>query len=157
MVVDGVAIRVVHADVLHELVHDIVGEDVDAVVVVAVLGEVALDLEVDDDALLVANGMNLRVLDGGQGIGDNGEACDTGSEPAVNVLVVQGHLDALVAVLVMHVVDDVQRVHVHAGQPLHHVLVLLHDVVEVQGIALDGTELGPTCFLETSSTPPLSA
>ena len=62
-------------DVLHELVHDVVGEDVDAVVVVAVLGEVALDVEVDDDALLIADRVNLGVLDGGQGVSHDGEMC----------------------------------------------------------------------------------
>ena len=65
----------------------------------------------------------------------------SGGEPAVHVLVVQSHLDALVAVLVMHVVDDVERVDIHAGKPLDHVLVLGHHVVEVQGVALDRAEL----------------
>lgn len=62
----GVAVGVVHADVLHELVHNVVSDLVDAVVVVTVLGELALGLEVDDDAVLVTDGVDLGVLDGGQ-------------------------------------------------------------------------------------------
>ena len=45
----GVAVGLVATDALHELMHDVVGKSVDAVVIVAVLGEVALDVEVDDD------------------------------------------------------------------------------------------------------------
>ena len=41
----------------------------------------------------------------------------------------------------MHVVDDVQRVHVHAGEPLHHVVELAHNVVVVERVALDGAIL----------------
>ena len=51
----------------------------------------------------------------------------------------QGHLDALVAVLVVHVVNDVERVHIHAGEPAHHVVELLdHVVVDLVAVLLGG-------------------
>ena len=136
-----VAVGVGLADVLHEDLDDVVGDLVHAVIVVAVLGEVALDLVVGHEAGLVADDLDLRVLDCGEGVGDDGEARDARGEPAVDVLVVQGHLQALVAVLVVHVVNDVEGVDVDLGQPLHHVAVLGHDVVVVEVVALDRTEL----------------
>ena len=127
--------------------HNVVSDLVDAVVVVTVLGELTLGLEVDDDAILVADGVDLGVLDGGQGVSHDGKASDARSEPAVHVLVVQSHLNALVAVLVVHVVNDVQRVDVHASEPLHHVVVLGHNVVVIERIALDGAVLGADLLL----------
>ena len=136
------AVGVVGLDVLHEAVHDVVGDLVHPVVVVAVLGEVALHRVVHHDAVLVPDGLYLGVLDGAQGVGHNGQTRNTGGEPAGDLLVVQGHLDALVAVLVVHVVDDVQGVHIHPGQPLHHVVEALHHVLVVQVLVLDGAEAG---------------
>ena len=43
----------------------------------------------------------------------------------------------------MHIVDDVQGVDVEAGQPIHHHIELLHDLVIVQGAAPDGQQLRP--------------
>ena len=127
--------------------HDVVGDLVHTVVVVAVLGEVALHRVVHHDAVLVPDGLDLGVLDGAQGVGHNGQARDAGGEPAGDLLVVQGHLNALVAVLVVHVVDDVQRVHIHPGQPLHHVVEALHHVLVVQVLVGDGAEAGAHLLL----------
>jgi hypothetical protein len=57
-------------------------------------------------------------------------------------VVVQRHLEPLVGVLVVHVVDHVHRVDVDAGQPVHHPLEAGHDVAEVEDVALDRPELG---------------
>jgi hypothetical protein len=75
-------------------------------------GEVALDVEVDGQAALVADHMHLGVLDRRQRIRRDRQAGDAAGHGAQDVAVVQRHLDALVAVLVVHVVDDVQRIHV---------------------------------------------
>ena len=45
----------------------------------------------------------------------------------------QGHLDGLVGVLIVHVVDDVQRFDVGFGQPLERLLVVVLDLLVVQG------------------------
>ena len=54
----------------------------------------------------------------------------------------QSHLQLLVAVLVVHVVDDVQSVYVHTGQPTHHIVVAFHNLVVIQILGGDGAVLG---------------
>ncbi len=49
----------------------------------------------------------------------------------------QGHQRGFVAVLIMHVVNDVQRSHILFCQPVHEVIHTLHDGVEVQHIIAD--------------------
>ena len=46
----------------------------------------------------------------------------------------QRHLDTLVSVLVMHVVDAVEGVHVGAGKPVHESVKLLQDVLVHQHV-----------------------
>jgi hypothetical protein len=50
------------------------------------------------------------------------------------------HLEALVGVLVVHVVDDVHGVHVDAGEPVHHPFEPADDVVEIEHVTLHGPE-----------------
>jgi hypothetical protein len=56
------------------------------------------------------------------------------------VLVVERHLDALVAVLVVHVVDGVEAADVDRREPAHHVVELGDHVVVVEDVALHGPE-----------------
>ncbi len=133
----GVAVGVVLGDLGHERLEQPDGDVVDAVVVVAVLGEVTLDLVVDDDALLVADGLDLGVLHGRDGVDDVGEARDAGREGAADVGVDEGHLGGLVVVLVVHVLDEVQDVDVQLGQPVHHEVELVHDLVVVEVLGSD--------------------
>ena len=138
----GVAVGVVLGDLAHEGLEQPHGNVVGAVVVIAVLGEVALDLVVDDDALLVAHGLDLGVLDGAQRVDDVGEAGDARGERAAHVGVDEGHLGGLVVVLVVHVLDEVEDVDVEVGQPVHHEVELVHDLVIVEVLARDGRVLG---------------
>ena len=119
-----------------EIADHLDGELVDAVVVVAVLGEVALDLEIGGEALLVADGGHLGVLDGGEAVHEHGEPGDAAGHRAHDRVVVQRHLEALVAVLVVHVVDRVERVHVQLGEPRHDLVEVDHDLLEDEGAAL---------------------
>ena len=48
----------------------------------------------------------------------------------------QRHLKALISVLVMHVVNDVHGIDVHACEPVHHLLELIDYFVEIQVFAL---------------------
>ncbi|MNN88764.1 hypothetical protein D3C81_2064890 [compost metagenome] len=52
----------------------------------------------------------------------------------------QRHLNAFVAVFIMHVVNAVQGVDIKLSQPFHHNIVFLHDVIEVQIFRCDGRE-----------------
>src|SRR5207237_1342732 len=74
------------------------------------------------------------VLDRGEAVRHNGEAGDTEGHGAQGGVVVEGHLHALVGVLVVHVVDDVHGADVDAGQPVHHPHELREHVVEVEDL-----------------------
>ena len=102
-----------------QLAGDIVG----AVVVVAVFGEVSLDGEVFDDAFRVIHGRHLGVFDGGEGIDRHRKARHAAGEEALDFGIVQRHLDLFVGVLVVHVMDDIERVHIQAAQPFHVLVV----------------------------------
>ena len=88
--------------------HDGGGDVVGAVVVVAVDREVALGDVVDNEAGLVTHRGDLGVLDGAQGVGDDGQARDAAAHGAHDLGVVQRHLDGLVGVAVVAVMDDVE-------------------------------------------------
>ena len=58
----------------------------------------------------------------------------------------------------MHVMDDVQGIDIHAGQPFHHILIFLHDLIIIQVLGGDGTVFrGLPAVPVISSTPPLMA
>ena len=129
--------------IAHKGIHQLRCDAVHPVVVVAVLGEVALHLVIHHDAVRVADAFHPGVLDGREGIRHHGKPRDARGEPAGHLLVVQRHLQLFVAVFIVHIMDDVQRVHIHLRQPLHHVPVLFHHVVVIQIIPCDGTVPGP--------------
>ena len=117
--VPGVAIGREGADLVHEHRHDPRGEVVHPRVVVAEGRVLAVEGEVGDQTGLVAHGMHARVLDRRQRVGHDRQPGDAARQGALGVVVVQGHLEALVGVLVVHEVDDVQGVDVDVGQPGH--------------------------------------
>src|SRR5699024_10394743 len=82
------------------------------------------------------------VFDGGQRVGRNGETGNTAGHGAQDVCVVQCHLDAFVGVLVMHVVNAVEGIHVGLGKPVHHDVKLLKNVVVVENVAFHRRHLG---------------
>ncbi len=94
---------------------------VGAVVVVAVGREVALGRVVDDEAASRRGPAFTRAYLIAE---RQSAATDRPAMPQAMVrctwLVVQRHLEALVGVLVVHVVDDVERVDVGPGEPVHH-------------------------------------
>ena len=100
-------------------------------------GRLALDAVVDRKPGLVADHVDLAVLDRRQAVGDDRQAGDAERHGAQDVAVVQRHLEALVEVLVVHVVDAVHRVHVGAREPLHHAVELLEHLVVVENVAGD--------------------
>ncbi len=125
--------------ILPELGHegaDHPGRDlVHPIVVVAEQRELALGLVVRDEPGLVANHLHLRVLDGGKAVGHHREPGHAERHRPERRMVVQGHLDPLVGVLVVHVVDDVHRADVHARQPVHHRLEPGRHVIELEVVA----------------------
>ena len=137
------AIGFVLAHVFHKLLGHHHSEFVGALVVVAE-GQAgrAFLLEADGDATLVADDAHLAVLHGSQRVGHDGEACDTRGTGADHVAVDKRHLVSLVVVLIVHVVDNLERIDVGLGEPAHHVLKLIHQHVVVEIFVLDGREVG---------------
>ena len=131
---------------------------VGAVVVVAVGREVALDEVVDGEAGVVAERSHLRVLDRRQDCRRPPTArrcrrpwCGApGGRAAPS--------RALVGVLVVHVVDDVERVDVGLGQPVQHPVERGHRRRRSRGPRRrTGALGGATCSPVISSRPPLIA
>ena len=119
-------------DLLQEAAQQLNGDVIGAVIIVAVLREIALDLVIGDEALLIADALDLGVLDGGQRVDHMAEARDAGGKSAADIGIDEGHLGGFVVVLVVHILDQVQDVDVQAGQPVHHDIVLGHDLIVVQ-------------------------
>ncbi len=142
-----VSVGVMSSDRGHELVNDLLSDLIYAVVVVAIFRELAGCLEVNDDAVLVSDRLNLRVLDSGKGVSHDGETCNTCCEITLNISVMESHLCSLIAVFVMHVVDDVQCIYIHVCLPLEHVNELIHNVVIIENVAGNRTVLRTNLFL----------
>ncbi len=144
----GVAVGVAALDLLKEAAQQGDGDVVGAVVVVAVFGEIALDLIVGDKALLVADALDLGVLDGREAVHHVAEPGDAGGEGAAHVGVDEGHLGGLVVVFVVHILDEVEDVDIQPGQPVQHDVVLLHDLVVVEVFRGDGRVVGADLLAE---------
>ena len=122
---------------LHELPDNFRGDTVDLRVVITILRVVAGDLEVYCQTHLITDRLHLRVLDRGQRIGDNGKTGKSASHRAVDLLIVQRHLETLVAVLIMHVVDDVQCVDVELTEPCAGLIKTRHYFIVVEVLGCD--------------------
>ena len=134
----GVAVGVTCLDLREEGFEHPLCDLVRTVVVVAIAREVALDLVVHDDAVVV-DGLYLRVLDRRERVDDMGEARNARRERAAHIRVDERHLRRLVVVFVVHVLDDVQRIHVDMREPVHHALILHDDVVVLEVLRTDRT------------------
>ena len=136
----GVAIGVVGGQLLHKALHHLAGDLVHAGIVVAERRIVAFDLVIDHQTAVVADGLHLGVFDSRQAVHHHAEARDAASRGAHNVLIVQRHLQLFIRIFVVHIVDDVQRVDIQAGEPVAHLVVVLVHLVVIQHIVGDGRE-----------------
>ncbi len=112
------------------------GYVVGTVVVVAIAREVALGLELQWEACLVAHDVHLGILDCRNRVDHMREAGYARGESAAHVGVDESHLGGLIEILVVHVVDKVERLHVNGGKPLHHVHEPWHELLVCQHVAL---------------------
>ena len=129
--------------VLHELLCDHNGNLVGLVVVIAEWDVFALlDLVVNGQTCLVADDTDLAVLHCGDRVGNDGDTGNTCGTCALNVTVMQSHLECLVVVLVVHVVDNLQCVHVGLCQPAHHLLEAGPELLVGEVVAGDWAEAG---------------
>ena len=82
--------------------------------------------------------MHLGVAYRRQAVRHHREAGDAERHRAEDVAVVQRHLEPLVEVLVVHVVDAVHRMHVGAREPLHRRVELRHHLVVFEHVRAYG-------------------
>lgn len=125
-------------DLGHERLEEPNGDIVCAVVVVSITREVAFDLEVLSEAgSRIADDLDLGVLDCRKGVDNVAEACDTRCKRTANVGIDESHFGSFVVVLVVHVVDQVERVHVQVSEPIHVEFKLVDDFIVVEVFASD--------------------
>ena len=120
-----------------------------AVIVIAELREIALDLEINDNAVLrIADGLYLGILDRGERIRHAAHARNAECHQAAHLGIMQRHLALLVGVLVVHVMDGVHRGNVGLSQPrtvevhaAENLLIIQHIAVHDRHLRADLLEL----------------
>ena len=144
----------VPSDHSHEMGNQLPGNGVHSVVIISVFGEIPCCFEVHYNAGFVPDGFHFGVFDSGQGIGHYGKAGNAGCEIPADIPVMKGHLRPFITVFIMHIVDDIQGVHINACQPFHHIGKGFHNLVVFQHIAfvltVFGTDLLPGLFINTA-------
>ncbi len=138
----GIAIGVMLGDLAHEGFEHVDGDLIGPVVIIAITGEVTFDFEVGGDALLVADGFDFGVFDGGERIDDVGESGDAGGEGAADIGVDKSHLCGLIVILVVHVLDEVEGVDVDASEPVHHEIEFVEDLIIIEVFGGNGGVFG---------------
>ena len=136
--------------VLTQVVHELIGNfnrhGISLVVVVTEGHVVAFAFKANGQTTFVTNHLNLAITDGHQRVRHDGKAGNTRCEDAFNVTIVQSQFIGFVAVLIVHVVDDLQGVGVNASQPAHHLFVLFHHFVVVEVLGSNGFKLRSHLF-----------
>ena len=102
------------------------------------VGNVAFDPIVHGQSVGVADDVHLGVAYRRQAVRHHREAGDAERHRAEDVAVVQRHLEPLVEILVVHVVDAVHRMHVGAREPLHGRVELRHHLVVFEHVRAYG-------------------
>src|SRR5262249_15884950 len=136
-------VRGVFSQFAHERANYPGSKMVNAIVVVAELGEFTFDLISGYEPGCIADHANSRVADCRQAVGNHGQSSHTESNRTQWSIVVQRHLNPLIGVLVMHVVDDVHGIYVDTGKPVHHRLEFVDHSIKVKELSLCRTNCGP--------------
>ena len=131
---DGVAIGWQRFNFLHKAFNQIAGNAVYALVVVTVLRIFAVDFKVHRQAVFVTDWFHAGIFDGRQGVRRHRQARDAACHSAIDITIVQRHQRSFVAVLVVHVVNDIQRTDVLHRQPVHEVIETVHHFVVIQHV-----------------------
>ena len=134
---DSVTVGGQFLNFLHETFNQVNRQVIYASIVVTKLRIFTFDFEVDRQTVFITYRGDFRIFDCRQGVSRHGQTCDTTRHGADNVTVVQRHQRGFVAVLVVHVMDDVQCGNVLFSQPVHEVIHTFQHFVEVQNIAFD--------------------
>ncbi|KAF5054332.1 hypothetical protein DSECCO2_389240 [anaerobic digester metagenome] len=127
---------------LHERLHQLPGDGIDALIVVAIGGIASFNLKIDCKAALVPDRLDLGILDGRQAVCNNAQAGDSACHGPDYLLVVQSHFQSFIAVFIVHVMNDVQRIDIQLGKPAAHRFKAIGHGSIVQVFIGDGSQLG---------------
>ncbi len=143
------------AQVAHELLRDVHRNLVGTVVVIAERHIIALPLKVHRDAPLVADHLHPCVANRRQRVRHNGEPRDARGPDSLHVAIVQRHLECFIGIFVVHVVNHLQRIHIHLRQPAHRLFKLFHHLVVVQIFRSDRLISGSHLYTRLLVAPPV--
>ena len=116
------AVGFVLANFVHEALHKFDGQTVCAIVIIAVFWIFSFDRVIYGQTLLVANHFNFSVFNRRERVRHHRQSGNSAGHCPVNIAIVQCHFQPFVAVFVVHVVNDIQRIDIRFCQPRHHFL-----------------------------------
>ena len=61
----------------------------------------------------------------------------------------KSHLNSLIRILIVHIVDNVQCIYIQTSQPLHHIVILSHYIIIIEVIACNRTILRTYLYLKS--------
>ena len=115
-----------------EILDEFFRDFVHAVVVVAVPGEVAFGYKAGNNAVFAFDRGYGRVFNCGKRIGYDRKSRDSAREEPLDFAVVKSHLNLLVRVLVVHIMDNVESIDVQPAQPFAVLGKFRHNLVVVE-------------------------
>ena len=126
------------ANLVHEGFEQPYSDFVSSFVVVAIAWEVTFGLIVLGKARLIAYNMHLGILDCTDRINHMAEACNTRCERTTHICVDKSHFGSLIEVLIVHVMDKVQCLHIDARKPVKHIIKAWHELFIGNHIGCNG-------------------
>ena len=88
-------------------------------IVISITWEISLNLEIFCDSFFITDDLNFCIFDCTEGIYNMRESCNTGCERTLAVIIDERHLSSLIIIFIMHVMDQVQYIHINVSQPVH--------------------------------------
>src|SRR5258706_12334979 len=87
--------------------------------------------------LFITDHLNLGVPDCRQTVSNNGQSSHTEGHRSQRTVVMQRHLDTLVGILVVHVMNDVHGIDIDTREPIHHLFELVDHIVKLKVLTLN--------------------
>ncbi|CCZ35846.1 uncharacterized protein BN747_01032 [Firmicutes bacterium CAG:646] len=134
-------------DVRHKVMYNVISDIVYSVIVISVFREIALYFVIYNDTIFISYRLHFCVFDRRQRIGYYRQTCDTSCKPTGHIFIMKSHLNSLIAVFVMHIMNDVQSVYIYLSQPFHHLVKSFHYFIVIQVFRSDRTIFRSYLFL----------
>ena len=139
------AIRRLVAKFVHESLDQFHRDLIDAIVVVSIGRVFALHFIIHSKSVIAADDFHPGVLDGRQRIGSDRQTRNSAGHRAVNLTIMQGEHQMLGRVLVVHVVNDVERLDVGLRKPVERAVKAGEQIIVVQVFPSEGFAWRATC------------